>query len=100
MHANVGIRVSPPPTEHVKTMRQGQAVSEVLPFWSEGFGFSKCRRCATHCDDIPVLTRFFMRKHSSLLGDRVLSIANDVLNSLKAYHFPSNVRELKTKPST
>ena len=43
------------------------------------------------------MTEFFVRKHGGLLSNRVLGVANDVLNILKAYHFPGNVRELENE---
>jgi two-component system response regulator HupR/HoxA len=47
--------------------------------------------------DIPVLTEFFVRKHGGLLGNRVLGVAQDVIEIFKIYHFPGNVRELENE---
>jgi len=47
--------------------------------------------------DIPVLTEFFVRKHGGLLGNRVLGVAQDVIEIFKTYHFPGNVRELENE---
>ena len=47
--------------------------------------------------DIPVLAEFFLRKHSDILGRRVLGIANEVIDVLAAYRFPGNVRELENE---
>ncbi len=58
---------------------------------------SKCRLCGRGPDDIPVLTEFFVRKHGGLLSNRVIGVTNDVINVLKAYHFPGNVRELENE---
>ncbi len=47
--------------------------------------------------DIPALTEFFVGKHGGLLGNRVLGVANDVIETFKAYTFPGNVRELENE---
>ncbi len=47
--------------------------------------------------DIPALTEFFVAKHGGLLGNRVLGVAHDVIETFKAYTFPGNVRELENE---
>jgi DNA-binding NtrC family response regulator len=46
-------------------------------------------------DDIPMLAHFFLRKHSQLMGKRVESISEEVMQILSGYEFPGNVRELE-----
>ncbi len=48
-------------------------------------------------EDIPVLAEFFVAKYSQSLGKRILGIARDVLDVLRAYAFPGNVRELENE---
>ncbi len=48
-------------------------------------------------EDIPVLAEFFVAKYSQSLGKRILGIARDVLEILRAYPFPGNVRELENE---
>jgi len=46
-------------------------------------------------DDIPLLSYFFLKKYSVLMGKDVKEIAQDVLSILMNYDFPGNVRELE-----
>ena len=46
-------------------------------------------------DDVPMLVRFFLEKHSRRMGKRVDAISPDVLRVLAHYPFPGNVRELE-----
>jgi len=46
-------------------------------------------------DDIPLLVRHFLKKYSHALGKEVKSISSEVLETLKQYPFPGNVRELE-----
>ncbi|MGI6678000.1 MAG: sigma-54 interaction domain-containing protein [Dehalobacterium sp.] len=46
-------------------------------------------------DDIPLLTRYFIRKQNNLLGKYVEGISRETLNILKEYQWPGNVRELQ-----
>jgi two-component system response regulator HupR/HoxA len=48
-------------------------------------------------DDIPVLADFFLRKHGALSGRRVKGLSEEVIERLKSYRFPGNVRELETE---
>ena len=45
-------------------------------------------------DDIPLLVRHFLKKYSQALGKEVKSISAEVLEILRQYPFPGNVREL------
>jgi DNA-binding NtrC family response regulator len=44
--------------------------------------------------DIEFLSNYFLRKFSEKYSKNVLKISDSVMNSLKAYSFPGNVREL------
>jgi len=46
-------------------------------------------------EDIPLLARHFLLKYSELLGRDVREIAPEVLQTLAAYPFPGNIRELE-----
>jgi formate hydrogenlyase transcriptional activator len=46
-------------------------------------------------EDIPLLTRYFVQKHAQRLGRRVESIPTQALESLTAYDWPGNIRELQ-----
>lgn len=47
-------------------------------------------------EDIPVLVKYFAKKHVARLGlDRVPVFSDEVLDALSAYHWPGNVRELE-----
>lgn len=46
-------------------------------------------------DDIPLLARFFLQKHTALLGKESPVLSAEVLSILKNYVFPGNVRELE-----
>ena len=45
--------------------------------------------------DIQNLAKFFMQKHATLRGKKITSISTGAMNMLRAYHWPSNVRELE-----
>jgi len=49
----------------------------------------------TRPDDVPLLIRHFLKKYSHALGKEVKSISSEVLETLKQYPFPGNVRELE-----
>ncbi len=46
-------------------------------------------------DDIPVLARHFVRKHSALVGDRPVEISPHAIDELLRHPWPGNVRELE-----
>ncbi len=48
-------------------------------------------------EDIPVLTEFFVRRYSEEMNVRLLGISRQVLEQLKHYPFPGNVRELENE---
>jgi PAS domain S-box-containing protein len=45
--------------------------------------------------DIPLLVRFFVAKFATRLGKQIEHVAADTLESLVAYHWPGNIRELE-----
>lgn len=45
--------------------------------------------------DIPALAKFFMQKHAHLHEKKIVSISQSAMNMMKAYHWPTNVRELE-----
>jgi len=46
-------------------------------------------------EDIPLLCQYFLRKYSSLMNKNVSKISSQVMEILKQYDFPGNVRELE-----
>src|SRR3954451_10407496 len=46
-------------------------------------------------EDIPVLARYFMRKHDSQTAPRFRAFSEASTNAMMAYHWPGNVRELE-----
>lgn len=46
-------------------------------------------------DDIPILARHFVEKHSRELGKPILTISTAALDALQSYRWPGNVRELQ-----
>ena len=46
-------------------------------------------------DDIPVLTEHFVRKVSKKLGKPINVISDDLIDQLKSYPWPGNIRELE-----
>lgn len=46
-------------------------------------------------EDIPALMDHFVRKHSALLGRAAPHITDRALQTLSAYHWPGNIRELE-----
>ena len=46
-------------------------------------------------DDIPLLSHYFMKKHSSLMKKDVTGIDEDVISLLANFGFPGNVQELE-----
>lgn len=46
-------------------------------------------------DDIPALLDYFVNKHSALLNKVAPSISDKALQTLLAYHWPGNIRELE-----
>jgi DNA-binding NtrC family response regulator len=50
---------------------------------------------ASRRGDIPLLAQFFLEKHSQLMGRPTPALSAEVLEILKDYDFPGNVRELE-----
>ncbi len=48
-------------------------------------------------DDIPVLAEFFAAKHADAMGRRILGISASLIEKLRHYDFPGNVRELENE---
>ena len=46
-------------------------------------------------DDIPVLAQYFAQKSSAKMGKKIGTISTDVIESLKNYSWPGNIRELE-----
>ncbi len=46
-------------------------------------------------DDIPLLVKHFVQKHSKRIGKEIQGISQSALRSLHHYHWPGNVRELE-----
>lgn len=46
-------------------------------------------------EDIEILARFFLEKHSQKNGKKIKGFSKKVLNSMMAYSWPGNVRELE-----
>jgi chemotaxis protein methyltransferase CheR len=46
-------------------------------------------------EDIPLLVEFFVDKISRRLGKRIENIPNTVMEALRNYHWPGNIRELE-----
>ncbi len=94
MHANV--RIIAASNKPLKQLVKAGQFREDLYFRLKGFEL-EVPPLRARPDDIPVLTEFFVRKHGTQLSSRVLGVTNDVINVLKAYHFPGNVRELENE---
>lgn len=46
-------------------------------------------------EDIPLLVKHFVGRYSAKIGKKTFSISKRVINSLRAYHWPGNIRELE-----
>ena len=46
-------------------------------------------------EDIPLLARYFVRKHAQRMGRNIESIPTDALEALTNYDWPGNIRELQ-----
>ena len=46
-------------------------------------------------EDIPLLVHFYVRKIGRRLAKSIVSIPNNVMDALKGYHWPGNIRELE-----
>ncbi len=46
-------------------------------------------------EDIPLLVKHFVEKYSAKIGRKVVSVPKRAINSLQAYHWPGNIRELE-----
>jgi DNA-binding NtrC family response regulator len=46
-------------------------------------------------DDIPILAQYFAKKYSAKMGKKVSPISQNILESLKEYPWPGNIRELE-----
>lgn len=55
----------------------------------------KCPSLRDRKEDIPLLVNHFITKYNSKLGKNIKSIPINVMNSLQAYHWPGNIRELE-----
>jgi formate hydrogenlyase transcriptional activator len=47
-------------------------------------------------EDVPLLALHFMKKYGARLGKKIESVPQRLIEQLKAYHFPGNVRELES----
>lgn len=45
-------------------------------------------------EDIPLLTRYFLEKHSKLSNKKITGVTDEVFEIFKKYLFPGNIREL------
>ncbi|MFH0822449.1 MAG: sigma-54 dependent transcriptional regulator [Pseudomonadota bacterium] len=50
---------------------------------------------ASRKGDIPLLSQYFLEKHSALLSRKVPTLSKEVMDILKGYDFPGNIRELE-----
>ncbi len=48
-----------------------------------------------HREDIPLLANHFIKKYAAKLGKKISQVPQKVTETLQAYHFPGNVRELE-----
>jgi formate hydrogenlyase transcriptional activator len=48
-----------------------------------------------HCDDIPLLVRYFTQKYACLMGKCIETVPASTIEKLKRWHWPGNVRELE-----
>jgi len=48
------------------------------------------------CEDLPLLTSYFLKKSAALLGKPVPSVPAELNSYLAAYRFPGNIRELES----
>jgi DNA-binding NtrC family response regulator len=46
-------------------------------------------------EDIPILTEYFLNKHSRVLNKKASPLSKKALQTLAAYHWPGNIRELE-----
>jgi formate hydrogenlyase transcriptional activator len=46
-------------------------------------------------EDIPLLTRYFVQKHAHRMGRNIDTIPTSVLDALRNYDWPGNIRELQ-----
>lgn len=46
-------------------------------------------------EDIPVLAEYFLNKHSTALKKKAPPLSNKAIQTLTAYHWPGNIRELE-----
>jgi two-component system, NtrC family, response regulator AtoC len=46
-------------------------------------------------EDIPILIEYFLNKHSSVLKKKVPAVSTKAIQTLIAYHWPGNIRELE-----
>jgi len=46
-------------------------------------------------DDIPLLVQFFLDKYNTAMQKKIIEVDPEVLETLRAYDFPGNVRELE-----
>jgi two-component system response regulator HupR/HoxA len=61
-------------------------------------GFSLCiPALRNRPEDIPVLTEYLIKKYADSIGRRVPGVTAEVLQKLKSYAFPGNVRELENE---
>jgi DNA-binding NtrC family response regulator len=55
----------------------------------------KAPALADHLEDVPVLSKFFVRQYSDLYNKRVAGLAPSALALMQEYDWPGNVRELE-----
>ena len=46
-------------------------------------------------EDVPILIEYFLNKHSSILQKKVPTVSPKAMQTLVAYHWPGNIRELE-----
>ena len=56
---------------------------------------SRCRRCASATEDIPLLVWRFVDEFSKSFGKRIDAISRENMEALQRYPWPGNIRELR-----
>ena len=89
----VDVRVIAATNINIKTAMAQKAFREDLYYRLNGFGL-QIPPLRERRDEIPILTRYFMRQSASKFGRDPLPIPASLMQALKGYSWPGNIREL------
>lgn len=90
----VNVRVIAATNRHLQQAIEKKEFREDLYYRLNVFPIT-CPPLRDRKEDIPLLVKHFCQKHETKIGKKITSVPAKVLDSLRAYDWPGNIRELE-----